>query len=102
MKKFKQPYIKDNFYTSSYYGARGKREIRVSKDPFVHFTVKLRNHLSCLGKWHLRNKIDHNKNTEIMKTVKNFYEKIKDKNINDWEMEDLAQELTDFETTHNI
>jgi hypothetical protein len=36
-----------------------------------------------------------------MKTVKNFYDKIKDKNINDWEMEDLAQELTGYETTHN-
>ena len=37
-----------------------------------------------------------------MKTVKNFYATIKDKNINDWEMEDLAQELTDYETIHNI
>jgi len=59
----------------------------------VYFTVKLRNHLSCLGKWHLRNKIDHNKNTEIMKAVKNFYETIKDKNINDWDFDNLVLDL---------
>ena len=93
MKKFKQPYIKDNYYSSLYLGYKGYSRVKVSKDPYVYFTVKLRNHLSCLGKWHLRNKIDHNKNTEIMKTVKNFYETIKDKNINDWDFDNLVLDL---------